>query len=136
VSFAISFHKQTFYKRINRTPPPPEAALSASYTAGDTSKAGSNSQPPRPASLPHDASRGQPHSHSQTTSSTVHSAAVVPAENEDSSDDEEEDSAARGAENRQYIKELLTAHPIWKDGTYWEQTLWQCAIEQVRAQTS
>jgi hypothetical protein len=64
----------------------------------------------------------------------VHSAAVVPAENEDSSDDEEEDGAARGAENRQYIKELLTAHPIWKDGTYWEQTLWQCAIEQVRAQ--
>jgi hypothetical protein len=67
----------------------------------------------------------------------VQSAAVVAVENEDSSsdDDEEEDGAARGAENRQYIKELLTAHPIWKDGTYWEQTLWQCAIEQVSAQS-
>lgn len=47
----------------------------------------------------------------------------------DSSDDE---GGERGAENRQYIKELLLSHPIWKDGNYWEQTLWQCAIEQVR----
>jgi hypothetical protein len=47
-------------------------------------------------------------------------------------DSDEEESGARGAENRQYIKDLLISHPIWRDGNYWEQTLWQCAIEQVR----
>ena len=46
-------------------------------------------------------------------------------------DDDDESDGARGAENRQYLKELLLAHPIWRDGNYWEQTLWQCAIEQV-----
>ena len=34
-------------------------------------------------------------------------------------------------EHRKYIKDLLIPHPIWKDGNFWEQTLWQCAIEQV-----
>ena len=34
-------------------------------------------------------------------------------------------------ENRRYIKDLLVTHPLWKDGNFWEQVLWQCAIEQV-----
>ena len=49
------------------------------------------------------------------------------------SDEEDEDgNAKRGVEFRQYIKEKLMGHPIWQDGNYWEQALWQCAIEQVR----
>eukprot|EP01038_Epipyxis_sp_PR26KG_P012593 gene12593-16887_t len=37
----------------------------------------------------------------------------------------------RGADHRQYIKERLVNHPIWQDGNYWEQALWQCALEQL-----
>lgn len=39
----------------------------------------------------------------------------------------------RGVKYRQFIKERLMGHPIWQDGNYWEQTLWQCALEQVNA---
>ena len=52
---------------------------------------------------------------------------------EQEEEEEEEEEDARGVENRQYIKEMLITHPVWKDGNYWEQALWQCAIEQVRA---
>lgn len=47
--------------------------------------------------------------------------------------DEEDDDTVdkRGTKYRQYIKEKLVAHPLWHDGNYWEQALWQCAIEQV-----
>ena len=50
-------------------------------------------------------------------------------DNED--DDDDEGAGRRGAEHRHYIKERLLQHPIWQDGNYWEQALWQCAIEQV-----
>jgi len=53
-------------------------------------------------------------------------------DSDDDDDDDDESDGARGAENRQYLKELLLAHPIWRDGNYWEQTLWQCAIEQLQ----
>ena len=37
----------------------------------------------------------------------------------------------RGIVNREFIKEALINHPIWRDGNYWEQALWQCVIQQV-----
>ncbi len=38
-------------------------------------------------------------------------------------------STTRGA--RVYIKEVLLDHDMWKDGRFWEQSLWQCVMEQV-----
>ena len=38
----------------------------------------------------------------------------------------------RGA-TRQYIKVMLCTHPIWKDINFWEQTLCQCAFEQLQS---
>lgn len=56
----------------------------------------------------------------------------VKARNEDDEDDDDDDDAPkRGVEFREYIKEKLMGHPIWEDGNFWEQALWQCAIEQV-----
>lgn len=54
----------------------------------------------------------------------------------DKADEEEDADAAceRGAKKREYIKEMLSAHSIWHNSNskFWEQALWQCAIEQVR----
>lgn len=47
-------------------------------------------------------------------------------------EDEEEEIARRGIQYRQYIKEKILGHPLWEDGNYWEQALWQCAIEQLQ----
>jgi hypothetical protein len=33
---------------------------------------------------------------------------------------------------RWYIKEILLDHPMWKEARFWEQSLWQCVMEQVR----
>lgn len=52
------------------------------------------------------------------------------ADNDDG-DIEDEDGAKRGVQYRQFIKEKLMGHRIWHDGSYWEQALWQCALEQV-----
>lgn len=30
------------------------------------------------------------------------------------------------------MKEKILGHPLWEDGNYWEQALWQCAIEQLQ----
>jgi hypothetical protein len=49
----------------------------------------------------------------------------------DSNADDDETSADRGVAQREYLKEILISHPIWQDGNFWEQILWQCAIEQV-----
>lgn len=46
-------------------------------------------------------------------------------------DEEEDEAGRRGSQYRQYIKEKLMGHAIWQDGNFWEQTLWQCALEQV-----
>jgi len=46
-------------------------------------------------------------------------------------DREESEIVGRGQGVRKYLKEMLTAHHIWKDGKYWEQVLWECAIEQL-----
>ena len=53
--------------------------------------------------------------------------------NEDGSEEEEDEDqiARRGIIYRQYIKEKILGHPLWADGNYWEQALWQCAIEQL-----
>lgn len=50
-----------------------------------------------------------------------------------SSDEEDGDGGAgrRGERYRQYIKERLLGHRLWQDGNFWEQTLWQLALEQV-----
>ncbi|KAJ1432478.1 hypothetical protein B484DRAFT_29126 [Ochromonadaceae sp. CCMP2298] len=34
---------------------------------------------------------------------------------------------------REFVKEFLLEHPVWRDGNYWEQALWQCAIEQLQS---
>jgi hypothetical protein len=52
--------------------------------------------------------------------------------NNDEEDAGEEREASRGDAHRNYLKNLLISHPIWKDGNYWEQVLWQCAIAQVK----
>lgn len=49
----------------------------------------------------------------------------------DDGDDNDEEGAKRGVQYRQFIKEKLMGHRIWHDGSYWEQALWQCALEQV-----
>lgn len=57
----------------------------------------------------------------------------------DSNSDEVGDDdrlADRGAGNREYLKGTLMAHDIWKDRSFWEQTLWQCTMEQVRHSTA
>ena len=46
------------------------------------------------------------------------------------SPDEDEDNG-RDTAMRQYLKDRLVDHQIWHDGTFWEQVLWQCTIEQV-----
>lgn len=59
-------------------------------------------------------------------------AVAVDSDRDGDSDGDGDGEDARGVENRRYIKELLVTHPLWKDGNFWEQVLWQCAIEQVR----
>ena len=51
------------------------------------------------------------------------------AESDDVGDDDR--LADRGASNREYLKAPLMAHDLWKDQHFWEQALWQCAVEQV-----
>jgi len=106
---------QTFYKKIVRASPEPTSQQSQQQQQHRTSSP-------------------------ETTPSSAHPSGASGIESEnnknDNSDGEDEDDDeenGRGVENRLYIKELLITHPIWKDGNYWEQTLWQCAIEQVRA---
>eukprot|EP01032_Pedospumella_encystans_P009944 gene9944-11660_t len=70
--------------------------------------------------------------HAKKESNHSHNDQQSQSKNNDKEEEEEEESD-RGVENRMYIKELLITHPIWKDGNYWEQTLWQCAIEQLQA---
>lgn len=45
---------------------------------------------------------------------------------------DDEDDNGRDTAMRQYLKDRLVDHHIWHDGTFWEQVLWQCTIEQVR----
>lgn len=45
--------------------------------------------------------------------------------------DDDDDDRGRDTGQRQYLKDKLIEHPIWHDGTFWEQVLWQCTIEQV-----
>ena len=33
--------------------------------------------------------------------------------------------------NRWYIKEILLDNSMWKEPRFWEQSLWQCVMEQV-----
>lgn len=51
------------------------------------------------------------------------------AESDDVGDDDR--LADRGASSREYLKAPLMAHDLWKDQHFWEQALWQCAVEQV-----
>lgn len=64
----------------------------------------------------------------------THSARVCMESMQLDEDDEDEETAAarRGVLYRQFLKEKLMGHAIWQDGNFWEQALWQCAIEQVR----
>lgn len=51
------------------------------------------------------------------------------AESDDVGDDDR--LADRGASSREYLKVPLMSHDLWKDQHFWEQALWQCAVEQV-----
>jgi hypothetical protein len=55
----------------------------------------------------------------------------VEVEVDDDEDREFERPTDRSTGDREYLKELLSAHAIWHDGHFWEQALWQCAVEQV-----
>jgi hypothetical protein len=61
-----------------------------------------------------------------STSSTLFSSDV--RRSRESSGDGNSDARSK----RVYLKELLLSHPIWKDKSFWEQTLWDCILEQVR----
>jgi hypothetical protein len=52
---------------------------------------------------------------------------------ESSSDTENDEGeiAGRGAGVREYLKDVLIPHNIWKDGKFWERVLWECALEQL-----
>ena len=50
----------------------------------------------------------------------------------DTEEDDEGEIAGRGVGVRQYLKEVLIPHPIWNDGKFWEQVLWECALEQLQ----
>lgn len=39
----------------------------------------------------------------------------------------------RAADKREYLKEMLISHSIWRDESFWEQALWQCALEQLQS---
>ncbi len=93
---------QTFYRQIEPVAPSPE----------DTS-----SVPPTSSTAP--------------VVYELESLSDVARREADEEEDEDASIAKRGVAHRQYIKEKLTTHPIWQDGNYWEQALWQCAIEQV-----
>lgn len=55
------------------------------------------------------------------------------ADNIDDEDDEEDETnLRRGVMHREFLKEILISHPIWKDSFFWEQVLWQCAFEQLQ----
>jgi hypothetical protein len=45
---------------------------------------------------------------------------------------DEAENTGRGTKARQYLKDVLTPHPIWNDGKFWEQVLWECALEQLQ----
>jgi hypothetical protein len=47
------------------------------------------------------------------------------------SPDDDDDSGGSDTALRQYLKDRLVDHPLWHDGTFWEQVLWQCTLEQV-----
>eukprot|EP00602_Paraphysomonas_sp_CaronLab_P002722 CAMPEP_0185022944 /NCGR_PEP_ID=MMETSP1103-20130426/5650_1 /TAXON_ID=36769 /ORGANISM="Paraphysomonas bandaiensis, Strain Caron Lab Isolate" /LENGTH=719 /DNA_ID=CAMNT_0027555273 /DNA_START=206 /DNA_END=2365 /DNA_ORIENTATION=+ len=51
------------------------------------------------------------------------------------SETQESDNSRResdGEGRRQYLKEIVIAHPIWQEGRFWEQALWQCVLEQLQ----
>ena len=63
--------------------------------------------------------------------------AAEPKKNDDDEDDDEDEDEVdqvqteRGAHHRIYVKELLVEHSLWQDGNFWEQALYECAMEQV-----
>lgn len=58
-------------------------------------------------------------------------ATSAPSNTSEEVDRDEDGDGARKTIDRIYIKELVTCHNIWKDGRFWEQTLWHCVMEQV-----
>lgn len=55
-------------------------------------------------------------------------------DNDNYNDNDEHDDyrlAERGADSRDYLKEMLVSHSIWRESRFWEQCLWQCTVEQV-----
>ncbi len=66
----------------------------------------------------------------QQSSDVDASAASAPKEDREG-DLEDEADRDRHPGRREYLKEMLSAHHIWHNGNFWEQALWQCAIEQV-----
>ena len=57
-------------------------------------------------------------------------------DNTEDSDDDDDDIesyrlADRSAGSREYLKNALMSHAIWRDRSFWEQALWQCTMEQV-----
>lgn len=58
---------------------------------------------------------------------------AVAGEQRHSQDDEDSDAGDnRDTAMREYLKEYLVHNPLWQNGNFWEQALWQCAIEQLQ----
>jgi hypothetical protein len=46
--------------------------------------------------------------------------------------DDDYDVSAGRAQEREYLKEMLSAHTLWHNGGFWDKALWHWCIEQVR----
>ncbi|CAE7662112.1 unnamed protein product, partial [Symbiodinium microadriaticum] len=51
---------------------------------------------------------------------------------DDTVPDEDKHADESCRDRRQYLKEILICHPIWAEGRFWEQALWQCVLEQLQ----
>ena len=74
----------------------------------------------------------------QTAAAVTDEAASATSDVSDSNVSKADKSSHRGRVTtgpskgcRWYIKEILLDHPMWKEARFWEQSLWQCVMEQV-----
>jgi hypothetical protein len=51
---------------------------------------------------------------------------------DDTKNTKNSNSSGEKIEHKLYIKEILLDHAMWKDARFWEQSLWQCVMEQLQ----
>ncbi len=57
--------------------------------------------------------------------------AETPTKTEQNDDESSRHHLSDSRDSRQYLKDVLITHPLWKEARFWEQALWQCVLEQV-----